>query len=115
MPEKNPVQVVRTLAELQALPWTCVMIGDGPERQTVEQEIDRFGLNGRFTVTGWVTQDEVMDWFARSDVLFMPSFMEGLPIVGLQGLAMGLAIIATRVGGFLDLVESQRNGYQFRF
>ena len=111
MPEKNPVQVVRTLAELQALPWTCVMIGDGPERQTVEQEIDRFGLNGRFTVTGWVTQDEVMDWFARSDVLFMPSFMEGLPIVGLQGLAMGLAIIATRVGGFLDLVESQRNGY----
>jgi glycosyltransferase involved in cell wall biosynthesis len=111
MPEKNPVQVVRTLAELQGLPWTCVMIGDGPERSRVEQEIVRCRLGGRFTVTGWVTQDEVMDWFAHSDVLFMPSFMEGLPIVGLQGLAMGLAIVATRVGGFLDLVEPQHNGF----
>jgi L-malate glycosyltransferase len=111
MPEKNPVQVVRTLAGLRELAWTCVMIGDGPEKEPVEQEIARLGLEDRFTVTGWLTQGEVMDWFARSDVLFMPSFMEGLPIVGLQGLAMGLAIVATRVGGFLDLVEPGHNGF----
>jgi glycosyltransferase involved in cell wall biosynthesis len=111
MPEKNPVQVVQTLAGLCDLPWTCVMIGDGPEKGPVEQAIVQFGLEDRFTVTGWLTQGEVMDWFARSDVLFMPSFMEGLPIVGLQGLAMGLAIVATQVGGFLDLVEPLHNGY----
>ena len=52
-----------------------------------------------------------MAWFARSDVLFMPSFTEGLPIVGLQALVLGLAIVATRVGGFVELVEPTRNGY----
>lgn len=111
MPEKNPAQVVRTLHGLRELAWTCVMIGDGPEKVRVEREIARLELQERFTVTGWLTQGEVMDWFAKSDVLFMPSFMEGLPIVGLQGLAMGLAIVATRVGGFLDLVEPGTNGY----
>jgi L-malate glycosyltransferase len=111
MPEKNPIQVIRTLNALRDLEWTCVMIGDGPEKEPVEREIVRLGLEDRFSVTGWLTQGEVMDWFARSDVLFMPSFMEGLPIVGLQGLAMGLAIVASRVGGFLDLVEPESNGY----
>lgn len=52
-----------------------------------------------------------MDWFAHSDILFMPSLSEGMPLVGLQGLAMGLAIVASRVGGFVDLVEPHRNGY----
>jgi glycosyltransferase involved in cell wall biosynthesis len=111
MPEKNPVQVVRTLAQLCDLPWSCVMIGDGPEKAAVEAEIVRLKMEERITVTGWLTQGEVMDWFARSGILFMPSFMEGLPIVGLQGLAMGLAIVASRVGGFLDLVDPQHNGY----
>jgi glycosyltransferase involved in cell wall biosynthesis len=111
MPEKNPIQVVRTLAELRDLDWNCVMIGDGPERSRVEAEIARLRMQDRFNVPGWVHQDSVMDWFRKSDVLFMPSLSEGLPIVGLQGLAMGLAIVATRVGGFVDMVEPFKNGF----
>jgi glycosyltransferase involved in cell wall biosynthesis len=41
----------------------------------------------------------------------MPSLSEGLPVVGVQALAMGLAVVATRVGGFVDLVEPGRNGF----
>jgi glycosyltransferase involved in cell wall biosynthesis len=111
MPEKNPVQVVRTLSALQDLDWNCVMIGDGPEKAAVQHEIARHSLEHRFSIPGWLHQDVVMDWFSKSDVLFMPSFSEGLPIVGLQGLAMGLAIVATRVGGFVDLVEPASNGF----
>ena len=111
MPEKNPIQVVRTLAELRDLDWNCVMIGDGPERSRVEAEIARLRMQDRFNVPGWVHQDSVMDWFRKSDVLFMPSLSEGLPIVGLQGLAMGLAIVATRVGGFVDMIEPFKNGF----
>src|SRR4030095_8937307 len=44
-------------------------------------------------------------------ILFMPSLSEGLPVVGVQALAKGLAIIASRVGGFVDLVDEARNGY----
>jgi glycosyltransferase involved in cell wall biosynthesis len=53
----------------------------------------------------------VLTWFDRSDILFMPSRSEGLPVVGVQALAKGLAIVASRVGGFVDLVDDDRNGY----
>jgi glycosyltransferase involved in cell wall biosynthesis len=41
----------------------------------------------------------------------MPSRSEGLPVVGVQALASGLAIVAGKVGGFIDLVDQDQNGY----
>jgi len=111
VPDKNPIQVVRTLKKLDDLDWSGVMLGDGPQRIEVAAEIKRLGLSDRIGVPGWVSQGEVMSEFAKSDILFMPSFAEGLPIVGLQALVLGLAIIATRVGGFVELVEPNINGY----
>ncbi len=109
--QKNPVQVVRALSKLKDIPWNCVMVGDGPLREAVEHAIDEHGLKDRFTLTGWITPDEVIAWFARSDILFMPSLSEGLPVVGVQAVAMGLAVVASRVGGFIDLVEPDFNGF----
>lgn len=108
--QKNPLQVVRSLAALRDLPWNCTMLGDGPLRPAVEQEIAAQGLSERITLTGWVTPQEVRAHFERSAILFMPSRSEGLPVVGVQALAMGLAIVASRVGGFVDVVEPGRNG-----
>ena len=113
VPQKNPLQVVRTLAELRDLPWRCVMLGDGPLRAAVEEEIDRLDLRSRFVLPGWVEPQAVIDWFKKADILFMPSLSEGLPVVGVQALAMGLAIVAGRVGGFVDLVEQGGNGWLF--
>jgi glycosyltransferase involved in cell wall biosynthesis len=109
--QKNPLQIVRSLAAVQDLSWTCIMIGDGPLRPEVESEIARYGLGDRIDLSGWITPNEVIDWFAQSDILFMPSLSEGLPVVGVQAVAMGLAIVAGRAGGFVDLVEPGVNGY----
>lgn len=109
--QKNPVQVVRALAHLKDESWECVMVGDGPLRPDVEQEIARHDLTDRFTLTGWITPDEVIEWFSKSDILFMPSLSEGLPVVGVQAVSMGLAVVASRVGGFIDLVEPDFNGF----
>ncbi len=109
--QKNPVQVIRSLAQLREIPWEFVMIGDGPLRQEVEAEIERLGLGDRVLLTGWITPDEVINWFSRSDILFMPSLSEGLPVVGVHALAMGLAIVAGHTGGFVDLVKDGENGY----
>jgi glycosyltransferase involved in cell wall biosynthesis len=109
--QKNPVQLVRTLAGLHDLDWECVMLGDGPLRSQVEQEISNSGLQKRFTLPGWVTPEEVDQWLNKSDILFMPSLSEGLPVVGVNSLSLGLAIVASKVGGFIDLVENGENGY----
>jgi glycosyltransferase involved in cell wall biosynthesis len=111
MEQKSPLQVVRTLNELKDIPWKCVMIGDGPLMPDIKRSIVESGVEDRFVLTGWITPDEVMKHFDHSDILFMPSLSEGLPVVGVQALAKGLAIVASRVGGFVDLVNEDRNGY----
>jgi glycosyltransferase involved in cell wall biosynthesis len=68
-------------------------------------------LEDRFKLTGWIDPQQVLDWFERSDILFMPSLSEGLPVVGVQALSKGLVIVASRVGGFVDLVDHGVNGY----
>ena len=111
MPQKAPLQVIQTLKEIMDLPWKCVMIGDGPLLPDVKKMIAESNLGDRFVLTGWIPPAEVMKWFDQSDILFMPSLSEGLPVVGAQALAKGLAIIASRVGGFVDLVDEDWNGY----
>lgn len=113
MPQKNPLQIVRVLSGLRALPWKCLMFGDGPLRPQVAEAIEREGLQDRIALLGWVSPEQVLTHYAQSDVLFMPSLSEGFPLTGVQGLAMGLAIVASRIGGFADLVHPGENGYLY--
>jgi glycosyltransferase involved in cell wall biosynthesis len=113
MEQKNPFQVVRVLAGLKHLPWSCIMLGDGPLRPEVEKEIVYHQLGERFVLKGWVETTEVLAEFTKSEILFMPSRSEGLPVVGVQALASGMAIVAGDVGGFRDVVEPGLNGYLF--
>lgn len=110
MAQKNPVGLVNILAKQTDNSWLCTMLGDGPLRQDVMRVIREHNLEERFTLPGWVSTDEVIKWFAQSDILFMPSLSEGLPVVGVQALAMGLAIVASRIGGFTDIVNPGHNG-----
>ncbi|MFN8384195.1 MAG: glycosyltransferase family 4 protein [Anaerolineales bacterium] len=109
--QKNPLTIVKVLSQLKDLEWTCSMLGDGPMFGDVKKEIAKQGMSDRFNLTGWVTPEDVLTQFAKSDILFMPSFSEGLPVVGVQALASGLSIVSSRIGGFLDLVDHEKNGY----
>ena len=109
--QKSPQQVVEVLRRIKDILWKCAMIGDGPLLTDVKRSIAESGMQDRFELTGWISPDEVMTRFGRSDILFMPSLSEGLPVVGVQALSRGLAILASRVGGFVDLVEEGQNGY----
>ncbi len=111
MKQKNPLRIVKTLASLQDIPWECVLLGDGPLRQEIEREISNHDMQNRFILPGWVSPEEVIEWFRKSDILFMPSLSEGLPVVGVQALAMGLAMVVSRIGGFIDLVDDGVNGF----
>jgi glycosyltransferase involved in cell wall biosynthesis len=111
MPQKNLFAVIQTLALLKDLNWHCAMLGDGPLFDDVKRAIEKEGMTQRFDLPGWVTPEVVLERFAQSDILFMPSLSEGLPVVGVQALASGLAMVVSKIGGFLDLVTSEKNGY----
>jgi len=111
VPQKNPIQVSRSLSSIKDLEWHAVIIGDGSMKSEMESEVLRLDIYDRITFTGWITPDQVHEWFAKGDILFMPSFSEGLPVVGVQALSMGLAFVVGKVGGFIDLVEGGKNGF----
>jgi len=111
MPQKNPVELVRVLGRLKSFEWECTLLGDGPLRDEIEGEIITNKLQNRIRLTGWVTPEEVISSLKESDILFMPSISESFPVVGVQALSMGLAIVASKVGGFVELVDQGVNGF----
>lgn len=109
-PQKDLPLLVEALAAIQDLEWRCVLVGDGPQAETVDRLIRSEGLEPRVERTGWLDREAVVDRLRGSDILVMPSRSEGLPVVGIEALAHGLAIVATRAGGLSELVEDGSNG-----
>lgn len=109
-PQKNLLFLIEALSKLQDLPWQCVLIGDGPQRDDIEFRIREFGLDRRIILTGWISHESVQDWMSKSDMLVMPSLSEGLPVVGVQALAHGLALVVNQAGGLGELVDDRMNG-----
>ena len=110
-PEKNAHAVPIVMAGLKDLSWHCIMLGDGPDMELVRKSIAENSLENHFTLPGWVSPDEVKSYLALSDILFLPSKREGMPMAGLQGLASGLALVLSRIGSCPDLVKPGVNGF----
>ncbi len=111
MDQKNPIQLVRVLGKVSDLSWKCSMLGNGPLFEKTKNEIEKQGLQNRIDLPGWVSPERVQEKFKESDILFMPSLTEGMPIVGIQALSEGLAIVASH--SFSDLVSENENGYTY--
>jgi glycosyltransferase involved in cell wall biosynthesis len=101
--QKNPLTVVRALALLNELPWLCTIIGDGPLLNEARSEAMALRISDRMEFRGWTSAAEVSDAMRSSDILLMPSLSEGLPMVAIEALAHGLAIVGSRIGGLADV------------
>lgn len=69
------------------------------------------GLGDQVHFTGRVDEDEKMRYFKSHHVLALPSYGEGQPISILEGMASGMAILATRVGSIPEVVREGENGF----
>ena len=111
--QKQPRVFTEALARLRAQPWRATMIGDGPHRPAVEENIARHDLAGRVHFTGWLAADAVQGILARADALVMPSLSEGLPVAAIEALKHGLAIVASDIPGVRDVLADAVNGSTF--
>jgi glycosyltransferase involved in cell wall biosynthesis len=88
----------------------CRIVGDGPERATLERRIAELALEDAVELTGAVGQDRIRTLYEQADVFCLPSFREGLPFVLIEALSMELAVVATRIMGIPELVGDAHSG-----
>jgi glycosyltransferase involved in cell wall biosynthesis len=94
----------RLRSELPAL--RVLVAGDGPEREHLEAEVERLGLEGTVLLLG--IRRDVPALLDTLDVATLSSDYEGSPLSVMEYMAAGKPIVSTRVGGVPELVEDGR-------
>jgi glycosyltransferase involved in cell wall biosynthesis len=109
------IEACRLLAE-QGVDVSCRLIGGGQDRIALERQIAAAGLAGRVVLAGPRTRDQIADELRHADVLAAPSVptrqgkREGIPVVLMEAMSCGLAVVASRISGIPELVEDGVSG-----
>jgi PEP-CTERM/exosortase A-associated glycosyltransferase len=96
-----------------------LLIGGGPQEDTLEQIIVRRGLSERVRLLGRVPQAEISSYYSIIDVFAYPRRSMRLteivtPLKPLEAMAQGRIVVASDVGGHRELVRDRVTGYLFR-
>jgi glycosyltransferase involved in cell wall biosynthesis len=112
-PVKGALLLIEAMAEvLKRHPdATLTLAGDGPARAPAEVRAAALGISQAIHFAGFMTQGQVADLLAKSDMLALPSFAEGLPVVYMEALASRIPVVASRVAGVQELVEDGVTGF----
>lgn len=86
----------------------CLIVGEGPSRSGLEVLTGKLGLYGKVIITGVV--NDIAPYLAQMDIFVLPSRMEGLGLSILEAFAAGKPVIASRVGGIVNVVRDRENG-----
>lgn len=96
--------------------FTLKIVGDGPERQRLENLISRHGLNHQVTLLGSQSHDELPQQYSDAHVVVVPSVLDrrgdrdGLPNVVLEAMACARPIVATKAGAIESAVVEGNTG-----
>jgi glycosyltransferase involved in cell wall biosynthesis len=111
---KRPQDALRAFAQADVPNSYLVMVGDGPLRDSLKNEVEQLGITSRVRFPGLVKYSRLPEAYAASDVLVFPSEHEpyGLPVN--EAMICGIpAIVSDRVGAGFDLVEHGKTGYVY--
>lgn len=112
--QKNVDALIESIATLATLPGPRAIleiVGDGPERPSLERLATQRGVAASLRWSGWLAKPEVIASYQRADVFVNPSFYEGMPNTILEAMACALPVVATRIGGNDDLVVEGETGF----
>ena len=91
------LQALTRSRQAQAGQVDAVFAGGG-DVAAYQAKLAAMGLQGSARFVGWADQAQASQWMASADVLVLPSYDEGLPLVILEALANGVAVVCTPVG-----------------
>jgi glycosyltransferase involved in cell wall biosynthesis len=117
---KGLSHLIRACALLQAsVPeqrFVCRIVGEGPERRALEQQIHASGLDDSVVLMGACEQHVVRELLEDSDTFVLPSvvarngYMDGIPVALMEAMASGVPVIASQLSGIPELVRDGETG-----
>src|ERR1700730_1700780 len=104
------------LLRAREIRFSCEIVGEGPDREELEQLIQSRNLGAQVHLLGPRAQPEIIDLLARSSLFVFPAIhdrsgdTDNLPTVLIEAMASGLPIVATDVAGIPEIVRHEKNG-----
>jgi glycosyltransferase involved in cell wall biosynthesis len=107
------VLAIRHLRERRPeLAVRLVIVGEGREREAIEESIRREGLQQQVSLVGHV--QDVRPYYRAADLLAISSLSEGSPNALLEAMAAGVPVVATAIGGIPEIVTDQETALLVR-
>jgi glycosyltransferase involved in cell wall biosynthesis len=104
------------ILEDQGYDFICRIVGDGPQRQVLEQKVHELALTERVELLGAATHKQVIEMYQQATIVTLPCIIDkqgdrdGLPIALVEALYMGVPVVSTQVSGVPELISEEVNG-----
>ena len=111
VPQKGIDVLIRALAQTTgaARDWTLNLVGDGPEREALQRQVQQAGLQEQVQFLGF--RSDPQTFLLQAGVFVLPSRFEGMPNALLEAMAAGLAVVVTDASpGPLEVVVDGVSG-----
>ncbi|MFW5909039.1 MAG: glycosyltransferase, partial [Desulfosalsimonas sp.] len=113
--EKNidfMVDAINNLRKQTEVKFRFLMIGQGHQRERLQQRIESLGLENEFILVGGVAPEDMPKWYRLGDAFLFASKSETQGMVILEAMAAGLPVVAVRSSGIDDVVRNGFNGFK---
>jgi sugar transferase (PEP-CTERM/EpsH1 system associated) len=109
-PLKDHATAIRALARVvrQGLKAQLVLVGEGPEEPKIRELVQHQQLESQVRFLG--LRSDIPRLLSAADLFWLTSVSEGIPLTLIEALAVGLPIVATRVGGVQEVIEDGKTG-----
>ena len=92
--------------------WKLIFVGNG-EIGHAKQVAIQNSIEDKVEFLGWVSGEQKDRVFRKASLLCLASYTEGMPMAILDAWAYGLPVVASRVGGVVDMIVENENGLTF--
>jgi glycosyltransferase involved in cell wall biosynthesis len=108
-PRKNISGLLDAFAEAfeKSSRVSLTIVGDGPERKTLEAQTRQLGIAPQISFLGSLGREAVRDALRNAHAFVLPSHQETFGVVVIEAMATGLPVVATRCGGPEDIVTEE--------
>lgn len=87
-----------------------VLVGDGELKPELQELVHKHGIKEHVLFAGKRSTDEMPYWMNAADIVVLPSLHEGMPNVVLEAMSCGISVIATKVGGVVEVITDGVDG-----